>query len=95
MKVWDDFLMLPNSSARLVATTLPIRMRFRCLFSLSFSKQYRKALDLARKICDDKLTRPPRPVVGVEAEILSYVGDVRAAVLRHRELCSREDSVPE
>ena len=65
------------------------------LFSLSFSGQHRKALDLARKIREISDPSPPRSVVGVEAETLSYVGDVRAAVLRYRELCSREDSVPD
>ena len=64
------------------------------LLSLFNSRQYREALDLARKIREigDPL---PKVVVDVEADILGYVGDVRTAVLRHRELCSREDSVPD
>ena len=64
------------------------------LLSLSNSRQYRKALDLARRIrevCDTL----PRVVIDVEAAILGYVGDVKAALLRHRDLCSRKDSVPE
>ena len=63
------------------------------LLSLSNSRQYRKALDLARKI-RDVVDPIPRIVIDVEAAILGYVGDARAAVLRHRKLCSREDSVP-
>ena len=63
------------------------------LVSLSNSGQYRKALDLARKI-RDVVDPIPRIVIDVEAAILGYVGDVRAEVLRHHELCSREDTVP-
>ena len=63
------------------------------LLSLSNSGQYRKALDLARKI-RDVVDPIPRIVFEVEAAILGYVGDVRAEVLRHHELCSREDTVP-
>lgn len=63
------------------------------LLSLSNSGQYRKALDLARKI-RDVVDPIPRIVIDVEAAILGYVGDVRAEVLRHHELCSREDTVP-
>lgn len=63
------------------------------LLSLSNSGQYRKALDLARKI-RDVVDPIPRIIIDVEAAILGYVGDVRAEVLRRRELCSREDSVP-
>ena len=63
------------------------------LLSLSNSGQYRKALDLARKI-RDVVDPIPRIVIDVEAAILGYVGDVRAEVLRHHELCSREDAVP-
>lgn len=63
------------------------------LVSLFNSRQYRKALDLARKIRD--VVGPiPRNVIDVEAAILGHAGDVRAEVLRRRELCSREDSVP-
>ena len=63
------------------------------LVSLSNSGQYRKALDLARKI-RDIVDLIPRIVIEVEAAILGYVGDVRDEVLRHHELCSREDTVP-
>ena len=63
------------------------------LLSLSNSGQYRKALDLARQI-RDVVDPIPRNVIDVEAAILGYVGDVRAEVLRHHELCSREDTVP-
>lgn len=63
------------------------------LVSLSNSGQYRKALDLARKI-RDVVDLLPRIVFEVEAAILGYVGDVRAEVLRHHELCSREDTLP-
>jgi len=62
------------------------------LLSLSNSGQYRKALDLARKI-RDVVDPIPRIVIDVEAAILGYIGDVRAEVLRHHELCSREDTV--
>lgn len=63
------------------------------LVSLSNSGQYRKALDLARQI-RDVVDTIPRIVIDVEAAILGYVGDVRAEVLRHHELCSRGDTVP-
>ena len=64
------------------------------LLSLFNSRQYREALDLARKIREigDPL---PKVVVDVEADILGYVGDARTAILRHRELCSRDDSTPD
>lgn len=61
------------------------------LLSLFNSGQYREALDLARKI-RDKGEPLPRVVVEVEANVLGYVGDARAAALRHSELCSRRDS---
>ena len=64
------------------------------LLALFNSGQYRKALDLARKIRDID-GPPPRVVIDIEADILGYVGDSRNAVLRHRELCGREDSIPE
>lgn len=63
------------------------------LLSLSNSGQHRKALNLARKI-RDVIDPIPRIVIDVEAAILGYVGDVRAEVLRHRELCSQEYTVP-
>ena len=64
------------------------------LLSLFNSGQYREALDLAQNIRTvDGPT--PRAVIEVEAEILGYVGDAERATLRHRELCSRDDSTPE
>ena len=63
------------------------------LLSLFNSRQYLKALDLAQNIREIDGTTP-RDVIEVEAEILSYVGDAERATLRHRELCSREDSTP-
>ena len=63
------------------------------LLSLSNSRQYRKALDLARKI-RGVVDPIPRIAIDVEAAILGYVGDVKAEVVRHHELCSREDTVP-
>ena len=64
------------------------------LLSLFNSKQYRRALNLARRVreLDDAI---PRVVIEVEAEIFTYVGDAGKATLRHRELCSREDSTPD
>ncbi len=64
------------------------------LLALFNSRQYRKALDLARKVREVD-GPPPRVVIDIEAIILGYVGDSRNAVLRHRELCGREDSTPE
>ena len=61
------------------------------LLSLFNSRQYRRALDLARNIRETG-DPPPKAAVDVEADILGYVGDVRTAVLRHGELCSRDDS---
>ena len=62
------------------------------LLSLSNSKQYRKALALSQRIRE--LSDPlPRVVIELEAQIVGYVGDVKAALERIRELCSREDSV--
>ena len=63
------------------------------LLFLYNSRQFRKALDLARRIREESGTLS-RAVIDVEAVILEYVGDVRAAVLRLRELCSGEDSAP-
>ena len=64
------------------------------LISLANSQQLRKALDLARQIRDlpDTLSKV---VIEIEAHILEYVGDARAAVLRRRELCARNDSTPD
>ncbi len=64
------------------------------LLSLFNSRQYRNALDLARKIreVDDST---PRVVIEVEAEILGHVGDAGRAALLYRELCSQEDSTPD
>ena len=64
------------------------------LLALFNSRQYRKALDLARKIREvDGPT--PRVVIDIEADIFGYVGDARSALLRHCELCAREDSTPD
>ena len=63
------------------------------LLSLFNSRQYREALDLAREIREVN-DSPPKVVIEVEAETLGYVGDAGCATLRHRELCSREDSTP-
>ena len=63
------------------------------LLSLSNSGQYRRALDVAKKFREE-MDSPPRIVLNVEAEILGYVGDVKTAVLRYREMCSRSDSTP-
>ena len=64
------------------------------LLSLFNSRQYRRALDLARSIRANS-DLAPRVVIEVEAEILGYVGDPGRAALLQRELCSREDSTPE
>ena len=64
------------------------------LLSLFNDRQFRKALELAQRIRDLNES-PPRVVIEVEAKILEYVGDVGRAVLRHHELCSREDSTPD
>ena len=57
------------------------------------SHRLREALDWARRI-QETHTYPPRIAVEVEAQILQQVGDVRAAVLRYHELCSRDDATP-
>lgn len=67
---------------------------FPMLLSLSNSGQYRRALDVARKF-RKRLDLPPKNVLNVEAEILGLVGDVKTAVLRYREMCSRPDSTPD
>ena len=61
------------------------------LLSLSNSGQYRRALDVAKRFREE-MDSPPRIVLNVEAQILGYVGDVKTAVLRYREMCSRTDS---
>ena len=63
------------------------------LLALFNCRRYREALDLAGKIRDmgDPI---PRVVIDIETDIFGYVGDARNAVLRHRELCAREDSTP-
>ena len=63
------------------------------LLSLSNSGQYRRALDVAKRFREE-MDSPPKVVLGIEAEILGYVGDVKTAVLRYREMCSRTDSIP-
>ncbi len=67
---------------------------FPMLLSLSNSGQYRSALDVARKFRKG-LDFPPKNVLNVEAEILGLVGDVKTAVLRYREMCSRPDFTPD
>lgn len=67
---------------------------FPMLLSLSNSRQYRRALDMARKFRTG-LELPPKKVLNVEAEILGLVGDVKTAVLRYREMCSRTDFTPD
>ena len=64
------------------------------LLSLSTSGQYRRALDVAKKF-REKMDSPPRIVLNLETEILGHVGDVKTAVLRYREMCSRTDSTPD
>ena len=64
---------------------------FPMLLSLSNSGQYRRALGMARKFRTE-LDLPPKNVLSVEAEILALVGDVKTAVLRYLEMCSRSDS---
>ena len=61
------------------------------MLSLSNSGQYLRALNIARRFRKE-MDSPPRDALDVEANILGYVGDVKAAVLRYRELCSRADS---
>ncbi|MDE0079035.1 MAG: tetratricopeptide repeat protein [Caldilineaceae bacterium] len=67
---------------------------FPMLLSLSNSGQYRRALDVARKF-HNEMNCPPKEVLNLEAEILGFVGDVKTAALRYRELCSRSDSTPD
>jgi len=57
------------------------------------SKQLREALEWARKIQENQ-SYPPRMVYEVEAQILQYIGDVRAAVRAYQLLCGHEDSTP-
>ena len=64
------------------------------LLAMFNSKQYRGALDLARKIREVE-DPTPRVVIDIETDIFGYTGDARNAVLRHRELCAREDSTPD
>ena len=64
------------------------------LLSLFNSRQYLKALDLARKIREVSDTTPSI-VIEVEAAVMGYVGDAGGAAFRYRELCSREDSSPD
>ena len=64
------------------------------LLSLSNSKQYRRALGVARRFRNE-LETPPKTVLGIEAEILAYVGDVKTAAQRYREMCSRSDFTPD
>ena len=57
------------------------------------ARRLREALDWARRI-QEAHEQPPRMVLEVQAQILEYVGDVGAAVSRHKELCSRTDATP-
>ena len=61
------------------------------LFSLSNSRQYRKALEVTKRF-HEELDFTPREVLDVEVELLEYVGDVKAATTRLLELCSRTDA---
>ena len=54
------------------------------------SKQLREALNWARTIRAIN-PEPPRTAIEVEAHILEYVGDLKAAVVCRTELCSRDD----
>ncbi len=49
---------------------------------------------MARKF-HSEMDLPPKEVLNLEAEILGFVGDVKTAALRYRELCSRTDTTPE
>ena len=64
------------------------------LLSLFNSKQYLKALNVARKIREVS-DNTPRIVIEVEADILGYAGDAKRVALCYGELCSREDSTPD
>ena len=64
------------------------------LLSLFNSKQFDRALELARR-AHLVNGRVPRVVIEVEAEVLGYVGDVTAALARYGELCSRDDARPD
>ena len=57
------------------------------------SKRLREALEWARKIQENQLY-PPRVVYEVEAQILQYIGDYRAAVRAYQVICGYEDSTP-
>ena len=63
------------------------------LLSLFNSGEYRKALDLARKIREAN-DPAPKVAMEVEADILGYVGDAGRAALLQDELCSGYDSTP-
>ena len=63
------------------------------LICLRNSHRLREAPDWAREI--QRTHRPsPQLALEVEAEILEHAGDVRTAVSRYQELCSRPDSTP-
>ena len=64
------------------------------LLSLFNSKQYGKALDLARRIRRSS-EGVDTVVIEVEAEILGHIGDVDAALARYVELCAHADSTPD
>ena len=57
------------------------------------SRRLREALDLARRIRKTH-PHPPRLAIDAELQLLEYVGDIRAAVSIHEEICSRVDANP-
>ena len=61
------------------------------LVCLVNSKRLREALDWARTMREVH-RQPPRIALEVEAQILDHVGDLQAALLRLREICSRADA---
>ena len=67
--------------------TIPLLM---CLYN---SGRHREALDLARMI-RATFSKTPLVVIEVETQILQYVGDVRAMVIRLEEASARSGSAP-
>ena len=82
---------LPISSLRLSMALPRNRPQFPLLICLRNSQRLREALDWAREI-QKTHRQSPRLALEVEAEILEHVGDVRTAVSRYQELCSRPDA---
>ena len=62
----------------------------RLLACLVNGRRLRKALSWARTIRKGH-PQPPKLVIETEARLLEYVGDIRAAVSIHEEICSRAD----